>query len=185
MILNQTIELVNNTPDYTWISSVITLIITMLTIYFTNRTTRIQIKSEIENYQKTQQIKSNENLLKDVVMMLRLKDLNDQEQKELMKRIVNGITIFGTQKSISIFSAFQQFNYKEQKTEEDMYKPMAYAVLLISQIKYDTTGDVVSPLEFLKITINDYETNKNLKECLIPEIKAIVKKLDLNKDFAN
>lgn len=162
MVLNEVIELVNNSPDYTWIASVVTgiatIIVTMLTIYYTNKTTRTQITSEIENYQKTQLIDFNKEVLEDAARVIRLNDLKKTEQEKLIRKLIVNVMAHGSKESISILADFQQFNYKpdSQKPGKEKYKAIVYPTLLISQIKFETTGVIINPIDILKILLKLY-----------------------------
>lgn len=189
MILSNTIELINNSPDYTWITniftSIATIVVTMLTIYFTNKTTRTQIKAEIDNYKQTQLIDSNKVILEYAAKIIRLNDIkNKSESEKLIRNLIINVMAYGSKESIAILADFQQFNYmpSELKKGEDIYKTIAYPALLISQIKYETTGEIINPIDIIKININDIG-KENIKENVIININKIVDDLNLNKKF--
>lgn len=189
MILSNTIELINNSPDYTWITniftSIATIIVTMLTIYFTNKATRTQIKAEIDNYKQTQLIDSNKEVLGYAAKVIRLNDIKtEEESEELIRNLIITVMAYGSKESIAILADFQQFNYmpKELKEENDEYKAIVYPALLISQIKYETTGEIINPIDILKININDLE-KENIKKNVIININDIVDDLNLNDNF--
>ena len=59
----------------------------------------------------------------------------------------------------------------------------AFYTLILSQIKYDLTGEVVKPSSILKIKIKDFYTTDKLDN-YHEEINLIIEKLKLNKDFS-
>lgn len=72
---------------------------------------------------------------------------------------------------------------EDKKKKEPKYLPMIYICLLLTQLKYDSTGEIVSPLEMIKIRINDFNTKEGLKKELVNTVNSTIKKLNLNEKF--
>ena len=191
MVLDNVIKLINDTPDYSWISGVVTIIATMITVYCTNRVTVKQIKSEIDNYKQTQFIDINKKILEYATQLIRANDIKSkEEQTELMRNLILSVIAHGSKESVSILAAFQQYNYclndtnipKDNDHAEWKFRTLIYPSLLIAQIKYETTGHIISVMDILRINITD------LNELgLLDEIKnqnnKIIDELGLNKKF--
>ena len=52
--------------------------------------------------------------------------------------------------------------------------------LLITQLKYEISDEIISPESWYKLKINDYETER---ESFVGKLNETIKKLDLNKKF--
>ena len=75
----------------------------------------------------------------------------------------------------------QQENYLRKKNEfANKYRPVCFYILLVTQIKYDVTGNAVSPDYWYRMKITDYEQNKFN---FIDENNKIVKEMNLNPKF--
>ena len=55
----------------------------------------------------------------------------------------------------------QQDNYLRKKNEfANKHRPVCFYILLVTQIKYDVTGNAVSPDYLYRMKTTDYEQNK-------------------------
>lgn len=90
------------------------------------------------------------------------------------------IYAYGSKDSICIISKMQEENYQQLYIKSNKLRPMCFYILLVTQIKFDVTGDAVSPELWYKMKINDYHKNKtNIKIAN----NEIVSELHLNKKF--
>lgn len=70
----------------------------------------------------------------------------------------------------------QSENYKKTAIPEnaDKYRTMAFYVLLTAQIRFDITGEIVSPEAWFKMRITDFQANRGLikdaNNCLDEEL---------------
>lgn len=90
------------------------------------------------------------------------------------------IYAYGSKDAISIISKMQEENYQNLSQNKNMYRPVCFYILLATQIKFDVTGDSVSPELWYKMKITDYGNNKTI---IKNENNKIVKQLNLNKKF--
>lgn len=90
------------------------------------------------------------------------------------------IYAYGSKDSICIISKMQEENYQQLYIESNKLRPMCFYILLVTQIKFDVTGDAVSPELWYKMKITDYGNNKTI---IKNENNKIVKQLNLNKKF--
>lgn len=101
--------------------------------------------------------------------------------------LVRKVFSYGSIESITILSSMQQHNYTDYKNKSEdtyeVYKLMAYIVLLVCQIKFDITDIIVSPELWYRIKLNDYEENLENKKLIVKANNDIVSKLKLNKEF--
>lgn len=92
-------------------------------------------------------------------------DNTPAHQKELMEKmnkVFSTIYAYGTSTSIHILAAMQQENYKNLSNPNNTnnFRVMAFYVLLTVQTRADITGEVVSPEEWFKMKITDFQNNR-------------------------
>lgn len=87
-----------------------------------------------------------------------------EKLKAKMDRIFSTIYAYGTSTSIHILANMQSENYQNVATPERMnkYRMMAFYILLTVQIRADITGEVVSPEEWFKMKITDFQNNREI-----------------------
>ena len=114
---------------------------------------------------KIQQSKGNKNVV------------SSSDYEKLMTRIF----AYCSKDSVTIAVEIQQTFYKINKTNEDFgqYLLVLFA-LLITQLKYEISDEIISPESWFKLKINDYET---AREPFVDKINQTIKNLDLNKKF--
>ncbi len=107
-----------------------------------------------------------------------LKKANSDELLLKLQSIMSQVYAYGSVNAIKTLVAFQTINYhiKEMENKTDT---LILLSILVSQIKYDITGEIIDPTNWLKIKIRDY------KETLEPSISAnvnfLIDKYELNK----
>ena len=99
------------------------------------------------------------------------------EYESLMTKIF----AYGSKDSVAIAIEIQQTFYRVNKTGEDcgQYLLVLFS-LLITQLKYEISDEIISPESWFKLKINDYDT---VREKMIDKINHVVKALELNKKF--
>lgn len=105
---------------------------------------------------------------------------NLQTKKELlekMNKIFSTIYAYGTSTAIHILADMQRENYQNNSTPDraDKFRMMAFYVLLTVQIRADITGEIVSPEEWFKLKITDFQNYrdiiKNANNKIVQELK--------------
>ncbi len=105
-----------------------------------------------------------------------------QKLKGKMDWIFSSIYAYGSSKAIHILAAMQSENYQNSVMPEkaDKFRIMAFYVLLTAQIRFDITGEIVSPEEWFKMKLTDFQANRGM-------IKAannrLVEELNLCKQY--
>ena len=99
------------------------------------------------------------------------------EYESLMTKIF----AYGSKDSVAIAIEIQQTFYRVNKTGEDcgQYLLVLFS-LLITQLKYEISDEIISPESWFKLKINDYDT---VREKMIDKINHVVKTFELNKKF--
>lgn len=111
--------------------------------------------------------------------------LNDDSYSEAQQlkdfsAVMKKIYAYGSKDSICIISKMQEENYQQLYIKSNKLRPMCFYILLVTQIKFDVTGDAVSPELWYKMKINDYHKSKTMIKIANNEI---VSELHLNKNF--
>lgn len=91
----------------------------------------------------------------------KMENSNKKEFLEMQKNII----LFGSDKSIKIFSKLMQYLYSNSSSgNDDSLLGVVYIAHLISSLKYDFTGYKIEPLDLLKIRMTDF-SNSSIEEC--------------------
>lgn len=161
-----------------WYSIIIPSVITIIGFVVNIYLTRSSIKQEILKTQKNLMIEKNIQIMD--FFLNAIGSPNDIEIDEF-KKTVDLIYSYGSNDLIRLFGEYQQFNYTNTKSN-NYSRIFAFYTLMLSQIKYDLTGEAVKPSSILKIKIKDFYTTDKLDN-YHKEINSIIEKLKLNKDF--
>lgn len=110
------------------------------------------------------------------------KTITQNKLQEKMDWIFSSIYAYGSSTSIHILASMQSENYQNSTAPEkkDDYRTMAFYVLLTVQIRFDITGEIVSPEEWFKMKLTDYQANR---EVLKFAVNRLVDELNLNKQY--
>ena len=105
-----------------------------------------------------------------------------QKIKEKMDYIFSTIYAYGSSNAIHILAAMQSENYQNAVVPEktDKYRMMAFFILLTVQIRADITGEFVSPEEWYKMKLTDFQTNR---ERIMQANNCLVQELNLDGQF--
>ena len=138
-------------------------------------------KEELNNNKKVQNIEKSQDVI--VAVIDQMNDITKVNIVEWGKKITNIIS-YGSTDAIKIITYLQTnlYEYKDNplpKDENAVFMLTTYS-LLITQIKYDLTGEILPPLTYLKIRITDF--NKLENEYYIKN-NEIVDELNLNINF--
>lgn len=92
------------------------------------------------------------------------KSTTQNKLKEKMDWIFSTIYAYGSSSAIHILATMQSENYRNSAAPEkaDKYRIMAFYVLLTVQIRFDITGEIVSPEEWFKLKLTDFQTNREV-----------------------
>ncbi len=101
-----------------------------------------------------------------------------QEYEKLMTKIF----AYGSSAAVTIITEVQQTSYRMNHLEkkDSQYRILILYALLITQLKYDISDEIVSPENWFKLKINDYY---KMRKTIVKEINEIVSELELNEKF--
>lgn len=100
------------------------------------------------------------------------------EYAELLSKVL----AYGSKDAITIAVHLQEMAYANAETE-NTHSPqemMACYSLLITQIKFDLTAEIISPECWFKLKIKDYSV---MKKAIVMYNNYLVRELDLRRDF--
>lgn len=97
--------------------------------------------------------------------------LNPIEYEQLLSKVI----AYGSNDAIKIAVSMQRNTYLHGDKN-----PIVFFSLLITQLKYDLTSEIISPESWFLLKINDYD---KMKEDSQRQINEIVEELQLNKKF--
>lgn len=161
-----------------------TLAITFLGFLVTYLLATKNLKDEISKNKKSVMIDSIKELPYDICMLMDniLKNRNENKNKlaissEKFQSIMHRVLSYGSKDAVHIAVFMQQLSYSDNT---DGTKLLSAYSLLITQLKYDITGEIISPLSWLKMKTTDYNT---LEDSVKYEANKIITNLKLNSKF--
>ena len=91
-----------------------------------------------------------------------LEDAKKLEDK--MNWIFSTIYAYGSSTAIHILATMQSENFQNSKVpgNANMFRIMSFYVLLTVQIRADITGEIVSPEEWFKMKLTDFQANRKM-----------------------
>lgn len=174
-----------------FLSIIIPSFITIVGFIITSMNNKKELSRNIQEFKTEQQINDFRGLQRNVIICLDLLckhiaklDIDVPEFINLRESIHTEVICFGSEDAVKIVSYIQSILYtcKDDKKIISHDFLIAAYVLLIMQIKYDTTGIKTSPREWY---VGTYTTEKMLEtgffERSIDAINEIVEELNLNK----
>lgn len=105
-----------------------------------------------------------------------------KELKDKMDWIFSSIYAYGSSKAIHILATMQSENYRNAAVPDntDKFRTMAFYVLLTVQIRADITGEIVSPEEWFKLKLTDFQANR---EMIKEANNRLIKELNLDSRY--
>lgn len=95
--------------------------------------------------------------------------------------LMTKIFAYGSKGAVSLATEIQQTFYKVAKTNEDCGQELLVLFsLLITQLKYDISDEIMSPESWFRLKINDYE---NVRDDMVLKINNWISQLSLNEKF--
>lgn len=173
--------LLNSTSNFwldnvgVFISSFITIIGFIVTYFLTRR----GLKDELDKTKSNKSIELMQEIPYKLMTFLDNASTNNVEAGlNSFKLIISTVCAYGSIQSVKILTNYQATIYAQNFKDSKIL--FAYLGLLISQIKYDITGEIMSPTTWLIVKINDYSKVQKEIEQMVNEL---IDKLDLDKRF--
>lgn len=165
-------------------ASLITALVTLVGIIVSYVLSKKNLENEINSIKTQQSVERMRDLPARVAGFL------DEVRSGLidetgMSRLLSDIYAYGSPDAIKILVSFQETNYKigsnrNQSSISESFRVMGYLTLLISQLKYDLSGQYVDPELYFKLKISDYGKNGITARGILADL---VKELELDEKF--
>lgn len=121
-------------------------------------------------------------IIKDKSKTQNAKSENQDEFLKAYGAILSKVLAYGSESTVKIAIKLQQLSYtlSDESDKTERLSVLALYALLITQLKYDLTSEIISPESWFHLMIKDYnETQPQMKK----NINDIVNELGLLKSF--
>ena len=163
-------------------ATIISMFVTIIGFVVTYFVTTKSFKNEIAKEKLSQNIENIHELPYEICELMNVTDSNGIKLKDY-KKIMSKVLAYGSKDAVSIAIHMQQLSYKldniKPSNEEKWEVLVAYS-LLLTQIKWDLSSEIISPESWFKLKINDYPT---VRKQIVPIINNVIDKLELNSAF--
>lgn len=101
---------------------------------------------------------------------------------EKISEILSNVLCYGSKDAVNIAVKMQTSIYSMEYNQDEQirYEMLASYSLLITQIKYDLTSEIISPESWFKLRLTDYSKTRPQ---IVSSINKIIDELKLNKKF--
>lgn len=165
------------------ISAIITSFITIIGFIVTYNLSKRNYKEELNNSKKTLNIEKLQDIIIDLCWLMEnasKTSVTTEKYQSLMYNILS----YGSTEAIKIITNLQTSLYKNEsehmsQDELTVFILTSYS-LLVAQIKYDLTGEIIPPLSYARLKFKTFDTFSNK---LYIKNNELVDKLCLNENF--
>lgn len=179
VINGQNVDVVAQTSNLEITLSIFTIFVTIIGFIVTYIIAKKQIKNEMRKQKLNITLSKLDKVLYDLVTYMHKIKKGNIDVNEFAE-ILHTIYAYGSKKIIMLTLEIQKTNYNFEKSKVNELLVM-YS-LLISQIKYELTEEVLSPEAWFILNISDYN-NGSMKQEVIKIIDEKVDFYKLNKGF--
>lgn len=165
--------------------AIITVAITIIGFVITYLMTKKNFSDEIMKNKINRATEAIKSLPYDICQLMD-KMIKDQSAKQdvLLKEygeILSKVLAYGSGDAVRIATKMQQMSYQAAgKSTEERLPMLATYSLLITQLKFDLTSEIISPESWFELRMNDYP---KIKGIMVNAINELVDELNLNYRF--
>nr|MBQ4457093.1 hypothetical protein [Clostridia bacterium] len=166
--------------------SIITVFVTVLGFIITYLMTKKNFRDEVRKDKIALVAQETQTLPYDICQLMdsMIKDKSKSPDKIVKEygAILSKVLAYGSQDAVKIAIKMQQLSYSLTNVpNEERFSILAAYALLITQLKYDLTSQVISPESWFQLRMTDYpKLQPKMKE----DINNIVYELGLSESFA-
>ena len=114
--------------------------------------------------------------------MVKNKTKKPEEFAKEYASILSKVLAFGSNEAIKIAIKMQQLSYNSAvELSGNSYKLLIAYALLITQLKFDLTSEIISPEKWFELRMTDYP---KIKESIRKDINQMISELELNPGFS-
>lgn len=165
------------------IDTVVTVLTTVIGFVVTYLLTKKSFKNEIKKSKITLAAEQIQTLPYDICQFMDaiIKKDNCDMVKEYGS-ILSKVLAYGSSQSVKIAIKMQRMSYgfADISDLDDKLPLLAAYSLLITQLKFDLTSEIISPESWFQLRMNDYE---KIRTKMCKSINDLIKELDLNNAF--
>ncbi len=169
--------------NYQWIISLATTVVTLIGIFLAYYGIKRNFRNEVSKIKQKVAIDAMQELpyeICNLMAMMTDKKSNLNQNVKSLRNILFKIISYGSKDAVKLAILMQQLAYKKERTKTDGHIQLAAYSLLIVQVKYDLTSEIISPESYFKIQLTDYETTKDI---FASKMNKIIEDLELNSKF--
>lgn len=161
--------------------AVITVGITIAGFIINYFATKKNFQDEIRKEKISRTAETIQSLPYDICQLMNNMIKHDDDGAEKYNEILSKVLTYGSSDAVKIAIKMQRMSYSLiNQPPEDRLSAMAAYALLITQLKYDLTSEIISPESWFELRMTDYE---KVKDKMKKWINAIIDELDLNENF--
>lgn len=161
--------------------TMITVLITVLGFIITYFMTKRNFEDEITKYKITHTAEAIQSLPYDICQMMDSMIRNKKGLLEEYGKILSRVLAYGSKDAVSIAICMQQLSYTlNDRPDDERFSVLAAYALLITQLKYDLTSEIISPESWFQLRMTDYS---KMQSYMKSTINDLVLELDLNTSF--
>ena len=135
---------------------------------------QLQVESYFKEIGGQEQLKILSEWSNMLVNLEYFKEKYTDEKIDNVNNLIRDTLIYGSDKTVRLLSLYMQNAYLPD-SEQKNYDQVVNTACIVSSLKEDFTGYVISPQTLLKLKITDYEDNKQFFEDAEKRIKQKIK----------
>lgn len=159
------------------IGVIVTSLITIAGFIITYFLNRKNFRDELNKFKSNKAVELMQDIPYDLAKLLDLSKADSNKAAKIQNDIMLKICAYGSKDAVMIAEKYMQHSYSSFTKPIDA---IAYIALLLSQMKFDITGNIILPTSWLKIKITDFPSRA---EEITESINRIVDDNELNKNF--
>lgn len=164
--------------------TIITVLVTIVGFIITYFMTKKNFEDEVKKDKITHTAEAIQTLPYDICQMMdsmiKKKDYS-AEQVEQYGKMLSKVLAYGSKDAVSIAIRMQQLVYTlNERPADEKYSALAAYALLITQLKYDLTSEIISPESWFQLRMTNYS---KIQSSMKSTINGLICELDLNSSF--
>ncbi len=160
--------------------AIITILITILGFIITYFLNQSSFRDEVKKDKLSRTAEEIKSLPFDICQMMDAM-IGGKFSVEQYSAILSKVLAYGSKDAVSLAVKMQQLSYKMKEAPmEERFIIMATYALLITQLKYDLTSEIISPESWFQLRLTDYNA---LQSQMKGYINDLVDELNLNRAF--
>lgn len=115
---------------------------------------------QIDNYFRQTSGDRMQKILMEWVKIINDADNSAMSRPKELQTLLNKTLAYSSAKTIKLLGMFLQHTYKNGQNNSDDYSQLVYVAMIVSYLKFDFSGEMINPLDLLKVKYHDYSDNE-------------------------